>query len=106
MYKNLTVTVGAAAVLLWETSSGQSPDPKPVFASGIFQSGEASKGGIPILLEVPTGTTLFIGVALGATTGGMPIIGPQIISFNPVGNDSLYGYATGGTTVYVCPGNQ
>jgi hypothetical protein len=109
MWLDYPVSVGASgATLLWQTVDGDAEGTSPPInpSANIFRCGDAGKGGLPLMLVVPTNVTVMVGVAAGATTGGAPITGPIYLPLNPIGNDAMYGYCSSTQTVHVLVGNQ
>jgi hypothetical protein len=98
------VTVAATGTLLWQcttVTANISP------STGVYRAGSPTDQ-TPILITVPTGSTLHIVSGSGASpvTGDPGIVGPAQISYNNVGDDSMYGAITGGGTVGVSVGRQ
>jgi len=96
----------STATLIWQTTTGVGPDDTAVnTADQIFRAGTPNDPQ-PILVIVPSGTTLYICTAAAtSTTGAVPIVGPFALTLNVVGNDSMYGIAASGTPdIYVLAG--
>lgn len=95
------VSVGTGATsLLWQTSTGVSPDVTTALAggtTGVFRAGTFNDP-IPIIIENLDATNpVYLG-AIGVTSGtGTKIAAGGSITRNVVGNDSEYAISTGGT---------
>jgi hypothetical protein len=105
-YTPRVVAVAATGTLIWQTSTGVSPDPAISPSTGVYQSGTPGDPR-PIMVVIPSATTLVIvngsGGAIGSEAG---ILGPATIPFNVVGNDALYGAIAGTGTVTVIAGRS
>jgi hypothetical protein len=104
-YTPRVVAVAATGTLIFQTSTGVSPDPAVSPSTGIYQAGAVGDP-VPILVIIPSGATLVIVGASGAAIGSVAgIAGPATIPFNVIGNSSLYGAiaATGSVTVVAGP---
>lgn len=101
-YVPAVVAVAATGTLIWQTSTGQTPD--TALGTNVYPAGTASDPR-PIFVNVPSGSTL---VAVSAV-GGTPLsniagwVGPISIPFNVAGNDEFIGAisGTGNVTVVV-----
>lgn len=98
----VSVTTGGAA-LLWQTSTGVSPDPETTKAGNatpqIFRAGTVNDP-VPILISNldATNPVYLGGSGVTANTGAKLAAGASITR-NVVGNDSEYAIATGGTVL-------
>ncbi len=100
------VTVATTAILLWETTSNQSPDPAPAPSSQIFQCGTFNDP-IPIVIENLDATNaVYLGGSAVTTTTGLTLPAGGSLTFNVVGNDSLYAISAGSVVVAVMVGRQ
>ncbi len=93
-----TTTPPTGPVLLWETTSGVTPDPAVDVATGIFRAGTFTD---PTPITVTnTSATHILWVSQGPSaasvskTNGTPIYPKGSVTFNVVGNDQLWGVAT------------
>jgi hypothetical protein len=98
----LSVTTGTP-LLLWQTSTGVSPDPKTTLAGNataqIFRAGTFNDP-VPILIENQDETnSVFLGPVGVSTSTGLELEADASLTYNAVGNDSVYAIATGGTVV-------
>ena len=104
------VTTSGTAALLWQTSTGVSPDPKLAAnggTAGVYQAGTFNDP-LPIIIanQDATNAVTLCGVGGAATVGTILIAGASITR-NVVGNDSEYVIANAGTPkVSVQPGTQ
>lgn len=104
-YNAQVVSVAATGTLIWQTSTGVSPDPAISPSTGIHRAGTPTDPK-PILVIIPSGTTFVIVPSSGAAIGSLQgIAGPVTIPFNVIGNSTLYGAigATGSVTVVAGP---
>lgn len=105
-YKSRNVAVGTTGTLIWQTSTGVSPDTAVNPANGIYTS-HSPGDPLPILVNIPTGASFVIvdgsGTAIGSNAA---IAGPVTIPFNVIGNDILYGAIAATGTVTVTVGRQ
>jgi hypothetical protein len=105
-YQPYTVTVAATGTLIWQTSTGVSPDTAVAPSSYIFRAG-TPQDPVPIQVVIPSGTTLaIVGSAGAAVNTGVSIAGPTVLTYNVVGNDIMYGAITGTGTVQLIVGRQ
>jgi hypothetical protein len=97
----ISVATGAAS-LLWQTSTGVSPDPLPASAGGTAQVFRAASFNDPLTITViNTDATnpIYIGGS-GVTSGtGTRLAAGLSRTWQVVGNDSAYAISTGGTVV-------
>lgn len=87
-----------SAVLIWQTSTGVSPDPA-TFAQGgtaqIFQA-HSFNDALPIVVENLDGTNpVYLGGSTVTSSTGTRLAGGASLTFNVAGNQSLYARATG-----------
>lgn len=101
------VAVAATGTLIWQTSSGTSPDPAPAPGSAIYPAGTASDPR-PIMVIVPSGSTLVpVGVVGDAPlSNSSGFVGPTVIPFNVAGNDQFIGAISGTGHVTVVAGGM
>ena len=96
------VSVGTGATsLLWQTSTGVSPDPKTTLAGNataqIYRAGTVNDP-VPIIIENLDATNpVYLGSSTVSSTTGTKLIAGASITRNVVGNDSEYAISTGGT---------
>jgi hypothetical protein len=105
------VSVGTGATsLLWQTTTGVSPDPIPATAggtTGVFWAGTPVDP-VPIIIENLDGANpIYLGPVGVTSSTGTKVAAGGSITRNVVGNDSEYAIATGGTvSVSVQVGRQ
>jgi hypothetical protein len=103
-YQVEVVAVAATGTLIWQTSTGVSPDPAIAPASAVYPAGTATTPR-PIAVIVPSGSTLVPVSAVGGTplAGAAGWVGPATVPFNQVGNSQFVGAisGTGSVTVVV-----
>lgn len=105
-YKPFTVAVTTTSVLLWETSTGVSPDSAIAPSSRIFQA-HGPNDPLPMMMVIPSGGTLYLVGSAGVLSGGIALpAGPVTIQLNIVGNDAMYGYGSGSFTLGLIVGRQ
>jgi len=93
------VVVGTGATLIFEVIDQATYETLSNPATNIFPAHEAGDS-LPLLISIPSGSTVILGGS-GVTTGtGCPVPGPTTINYNAVGSDSLYGIV-GSSTVNV-----
>lgn len=93
------VSVATTATLIFECVDAVTYAGLTSPAANIFQSRNAAEP-LPLLIAIPTGGTVYLGGSTVTNTGatvGCPIVGPQTITYNAIGGDSLYGAASTGT---------
>jgi hypothetical protein len=90
------VSVGTAATLLWQTTSGVSPDPAVSVSTGIFWAGTPADPR-PILVRNTGSSTVYLGGPGVTTATGMELLTGESIPYNSVGNDSLYAVVASST---------
>lgn len=96
------VSVGTSTpVLLWQTSTGISPDPETSLAGNataqIFRAGTVNDP-VPIIIENLDGTNpVYLGPVGVTSSTGLKLPAGASITRNVVGNDSEYAISTGGT---------
>lgn len=96
------VSVGTGATsLLWQTSTGVSPDPETTLqgsaTAGIFMAGTLNDP-VPIIIENLDGTNpVYLGNSTVTSSTGTKLAAGASITRNVVGNDSEYAIATDGT---------
>lgn len=101
----VVVAPSSGQILLWQTSTGVSPDPLPAKVSGgvtsVYRAGTFNDP-VPILIknEDATNPIYLGGSGVTGTTNGTTIPAGGSITRNVVGNDSEY-VAGGGATVNV-----
>lgn len=102
----VSVTTGTA-VLLWQTTTGVSPDPAVAHGSQIFLAGTNNLP-IPILIINHDATNpIYIGGSGVTSSTGTRVAAGGSFSYGATGNDSMYAVATGSSvTVGVCVGGQ
>jgi hypothetical protein len=101
------VTTSGTAALLWQTTTGVTPDVAVAPSSGIYRAGTVNDP-LPIVIanQDATNAVTLCGVGGAATVGTILIAGASITR-NVVGNDSEYVIANAGTPkVSVEPGRQ
>ena len=98
------ISVGTGATsLLWQTSTGMSPDPQTTKAGNataqIFLAGTFNDP-VPILIENQDATNpVYLGPSTVTSSTGTKLGAGASITRNVVGNDSEYAISTGGTVV-------
>jgi hypothetical protein len=90
------VSVGTTATLLWQTTSGVSPDPAVSVSTGIFWAGTPDDPR-PILVRNTGAATVYLGGSAVATATGLELLTGESIPYNVVGNDSLYAVVASST---------
>lgn len=98
------ISVGTGTpTLLWQTSTGVSPD--AAISGQVFRACTMNDP-LPIVIENVGANAAFLGGS-GVTTGtGLSLAAAASLTFNVVGNDSLYAIAGTATTVSVLVGRQ
>jgi hypothetical protein len=100
--KSYRVTVGTDPVLIWQTSSGTTPDPEPVPPTTppqkIWRAGSFNDPR-PIICKALG--TLYTGGETVTVTTGLPWATGESLTFNVNGNDSLYAVASTTTSMAV-----
>jgi hypothetical protein len=96
----VSVTTGAPA-LLWQTSTGVSPDPQTTLAGNataqIYRAGTFNTP-IPILIRNEDTThTVTLGGSTVTSGSSVTLRAGESLTFNAVGNDSLYAIANTNT---------
>lgn len=96
------VSVGTSATLIFEAidtttylANGYTPGANPT----IFQAKEPADP-LPIYIAVPSGSTVYFGgsaVTSSGGTEGCPVVGPNVLEYNAVAGDSLYGVVASST---------
>lgn len=100
------VTVTTTATLLWQTSTGVSPDTAIATASQVFPAGNPNDP-VPILVANTDGSNaVYLGGSAVTTSTGVPLAAGASISYNVIGNDSLYAISAGSVAVAVGVGRQ
>lgn len=96
------VAPSAGQILLWQTSTGVSPDPAP--AAGAAGAGPIIRAGtvndpVPIILtnEDATNPAYLGGSGVTGPTNGTPLAAGASITRNVIGNDSEYVAGDGNT---------
>lgn len=96
------VAPSAAQILLWQTSTGVSPDPAP--AAGTAGAGPIIRASgptdpVPILItnQDATNTCYIGGSGVTGPTNGTPLAAGASLTRNVVGNDSEYVAGNGNT---------
>lgn len=98
------LTVTTAAELLWQTTTGVSPDPAVAVASQIFPAGTPDDPR-PILVENTDATNpVYIGGSAVTTSTGTKLAAGGSLTYNVIGNDSLYAISAGSVVVAVSVG--
>ena len=95
------VTVTTSATLIFECIDTTTYLGLSNPAANIFQAKEPADP-LPLLIVIPTGSTVYLGgsgVTASSTGVGCPVVGPNILSYNAVGGDSLYGIVGSSTAV-------
>jgi len=90
------VAVGTTATLLWQTTSGVSPDPAVAPASQIFWAGTPNDPR-PILVRNVSAVTVYLGGSAVTTSTGEELLAGEAVPYNVVGNDSLYAVVASST---------
>jgi hypothetical protein len=94
----LNVTT-SAPVLLWQTTTGVSPDPAVNTAGQIFRA-QPPADPVPILVVNTDSTNpVYLGGSGVTSSTGTKLAGGLSITRSVVGNDSQYAISTGGTVV-------
>lgn len=104
------ITVLTAAKLLWQTSTGVSPDPETTLAGNatqqIFRAGTVNDP-VPIVVENTDATNaVYLGGSGVTTSTGLKLAAGASLTYNVVGNDSLYAISAGSVVVAVAVGRQ
>jgi len=97
------VTVGTTATLLWRTTSGVSPDPAVAFGSQIFPAGTQNDPR-PILIENQGAGAVYLGGSGVTDATGIELASGGSLTYNVIGNDSLYAVAAASESVAVSVG--
>ena len=92
------ITVGdSTPTLLWQTSTGVAPDPLPNAGDQIFRAGSFNDP-VPIVVEnMDASNPIYLGGSTVADGSGLELLPLSSLSFNPVGNDSLYAITASAT---------
>lgn len=89
-----------ATALLWQTSTGVPPDPATALAggtTGVFRAGTFNDS-LPIVIEnLDAANAVYLGDSAVTSSTGTKLAAGASITRNPVGNDSEYAIAVGGT---------
>lgn len=95
------VSVGTGATsLLWQTTTGVAPDPKPASAggtTGVFWAGTPDDPLPIVITNLDAVNPVYLGDAAVSSSTGSKLAAGASITRNVVGNDSEYAIATGGT---------
>ena len=94
------IVIGTTPTLLFEVVDGIT-----YLANGytraanpeIFLAGDVNAP-LPIVLALPSASTIYLGGSTVTTGTGAPFTGISALTFNVVGDDSLYGVVSTGTT--------
>jgi hypothetical protein len=108
--KSAPITVTTTAALLWQTSTGVSPDPLPTAAGNataqIFRAGTFNDP-VPIVIENTDATNaVYLGGSGVTTSTGIKLAAGASLTYNVIGNDSLYAISAGSVAVDVSVGRQ
>jgi hypothetical protein len=89
------VSVTTAATLLWQTSTGVAPD--AAIGGQVYRAGQMNDP-VPVLVrnEDTTNAVTLCGLA-GVAGVGPSLRAGESLTFNPVGNDSLYAISASAT---------
>ena len=103
-YKPRTVSVHGTPTLIWQTTTGVTPDPAVTRTARIFQA-HGPNDPLPILVVLPATKTVYVCNSTTTTTA-TDVALPQgaTIPFNVVGNDALYLICATAVTVGVIVG--
>lgn len=106
-YLSAQITVGdSTPALLWKTTTGTSPDPAIDQAGQIFGAGTPNDP-VPIVVEnEDPSNPVYLGDSAVTTGTGVELLPLSSLSFNVIGNDSLYAISGGSVVVGVMAGRQ
>jgi hypothetical protein len=93
------VSVGTTATLVFKAIDSYTYETLTSPAANIFQAKEPADT-LPIYISVPTGSTVYFGgsgVTATGSTEGCPVVGPNVLEYNAVASDSLYGVVASGS---------
>ena len=93
------VSVGTSATLIFEVVDELTWYTLSNPAANVFKAREPSDT-LPLLVVIPNGATVYLGgstVTSSGGTEGCPIVGPNILSYNVTGSDTLYGVVASST---------
>ena len=98
------VSVGTSTpVLLWQTSTGVSPDPVTSLQGNstqqIFMAGTVNDPVPIVMLNLDGSNPIFVGPYNVTSSSGVRIPAGGSFTRNPVGNDSEFAISTGGTVL-------
>jgi len=97
------ISVTTSATLLWQTSTGESPDTAitgQVFRAGVFNAS------LPILIVNQGSGPVYLGGSAVTTSTGTQLVAGGSLAYNAIGNDSMYAVGGSTQTVGVCVGQQ
>jgi hypothetical protein len=97
------ITVLVTPTLLWQTSTGMGGD--AAIAGQVFRAGTFNDPP-PILVENQGSGSVYLGGSAVTTSTGVVLTANNSLTFNPVGNDSVYAVAAANQTVGVMVGRQ
>lgn len=99
------VTVTTTPALLWETTTGIAPDPAVATGSQIFRAGTFNDP-LPIVVENQGASAVYLGGSAVTTATGLELPSGDSLTYNVVGNDSVYAVSAGSIAVAVSVGRQ
>lgn len=97
------VSVTSSATLLWQSSTGQSPD--TAISGQVFRAA-AAPAVLPILIVNQGTGPVYIGGSGVTTSTGTQLAAGGSLQYNALGNDSMYAVGVSTQTVGVCVGGQ
>lgn len=100
------VTVATDPILIWQTTTGVFPDTPVDQDAQQFQAGTFNDP-VPIIVANTDATnSVFLGGSGVADDTGLPLLAGESVTYNVVGNDSLYAISAGSVLVAVSAGRQ
>ena len=97
------ISVTTSATLLWQTSTGESPD--TAISGQVFRAA-AFPQSLPILVVNQGTGSIYVGGSAVTTSTGTLVVAGGSFTYNVTGNDSMYAVAGSTQTVGVCVGGQ
>lgn len=100
------LTVATSALLLFQTTTGVSPDVPVDQDAQQFQAGTFNDP-VPIIVENTDGTAaVWLGGSGVTANTGLLLAAGESVTYNVVGSDSLYAISAGSVVVAVSAGRQ
>jgi hypothetical protein len=104
---SVQISANSTPALLWQTTTGVSPDHAVDSANQYFRACTVNDP-LPIVVENQGANAFYVGGSGANSTTGTEIAAGGSLTFNVVGNDSLYGVCASAqtTTIGVSVGRQ